>query len=550
MNKQSNIKIMIRMMRLVKPLTLQMIGAITLGVLGFLCAIGIPVLSTMLLLSGVGMVEHLPVENMFMLLIGLAVFRGIFHYFEQQLNHFIAFKLLAIIRDHVYTALRRLAPAKLDGKDKGNLISLITNDIELLEVFYAHTISPIFIAIFTTLIVLIVFLHIHPISMIIAFVAYIFVSIVIPYYVDKLGRHIGKNYRGDVGNLSSFVLESLRGVTTLGQYHMYDLRLKQMISHNTLIEHSEKKMKDIESMQIVLSQLIISFSSIVMFIVMFILNQNEMTSLFSVIIASVLMLSSFGPVLAVSAVSNNLLSTLNSGRRVLELLDEEELVKDVIDGESIEFSTIEVKDISFKYDDEDILSDFSMTLKEGEITGIVGKSGSGKSTLLKLIMRFYDVDKGSITINNKSVKNINTRSLRNMFAYVTQDTVLFGDSIKNNIKVAKLNASDEEIIQACKDASIHEFIMSLPQGYDTPVGELGNTLSAGEKQRISIARAFLSDAKCILLDEPTSNLDVLNEAMILKSLKASDKTIVLVSHRESTMKIADKVYRIEQGRLS
>ena len=262
MNKQSNIKIMLRMLKLVKPLSVQMIGAITLGVLGFLCAIGIPVISSMILLSIRGMYEYFSVENMFVILIGLAVFRGIFHYFEQQLNHFIAFKLLAIIRDKVYTALRRLAPAKLDGKDKGNLISLITNDIELLEVFYAHTISPIFIAIFTSLIILAFFMRMHIVSMLIALIAYVLVSIVIPYFVDKLGRNIGKNYRKDVGDLSSFVLESLRGVTTLGQYHMYDLRLNQMINHNTSIEQSEKKMKDIEAMQIVLSQLIISFSSI------------------------------------------------------------------------------------------------------------------------------------------------------------------------------------------------------------------------------------------------------------------------------------------------
>ena len=550
MNKESNIKIMLRMMKLVKPLFVQMTGAITLGVLGFLCAIGIPVVSAMLLLSVIGMYTHFQVENMFMILLGLAVLRGVFHYFEQQLNHFIAFKLLAIIRDKVYSALRRLAPAKLDGKDKGNLISLITNDIELLEVFYAHTISPIFIAIFTSLIVLTIFMHMHIVSMLIALIAYVLVSIVIPYVVDKLGRDIGKTYRKDVGDLSSFVLESLRGVVTLGQYHMYDIRLKDMINHNTSIEQSEKKMKDIESMQIVLSQLIISFSSIINFVLMFMLYQKEIVSVYDVIISTVLMLSSFGPVLAVSAVSNNLLSTLNCGRRVLALLDEEELVKDVFDGLSPEFADIKIENISFRYDDENILKDFNMILEKGKITGVVGKSGSGKSTLLKLIMRFYDVNQGDIKINGETLKNINTSELRDMFAYVTQDTVLFSDTIKNNMKISRLDASDEDIVEACKNASIHEFIMSLPQGYDTMVGELGSTLSAGEKQRISIARAFLSNAKCILLDEPTSNLDVINEAIILKSLKTCDKTIVLVSHRESTMRIADQVYRIEQGRLS
>lgn len=550
MNKQSNIKVMLKMMELVKPLSIHMTSAIFLGVLGFLCAIGIPTVSSMILLSLVGMYQHFLVVHMFMILILLAVFRGIFHYFEQQLNHYIAFKLLAIIRDKVYTALRRLAPAKLDGKDKGNLILLITNDIELLEVFYAHTISPIFIAIITSFIILKIFSHMHVISMIIAFIAYIMVGIAIPYIVDRHGRSIGKAYRKNVGELSSFVLESLRGVTTLGQYHMYNKRMDEMTKHNASIEHSEKKMKDIESMQIVLSQMIISLSSMINFVVMFVLSQKSVVSVYDVVVSTILMLSSFGSVLAVSAVSNNLLSTLNSGRRVLELLDEKELVEDVADGSSPQFSTINVKDISFKYKDEDILKDFNIVLEKGKITGIVGKSGSGKSTLLKLIMRFYDVNKGTITISDTSLKNINTSALRDMFAYVTQDTVLFSDTIKNNIKIARLNATDEDVVEACQKASIHEFIMSLPKGYDTPVGELGSTLSAGEKQRISIARAFLSNARCILLDEPTSNLDILNEAMILRSLKASDKTIILVSHRESTMKIVDKVYKIEQGRLS
>jgi ATP-binding cassette subfamily C protein len=263
-----------------------------------------------------------------------------------------------------------------------------------------------------------------------------------------------------------------------------------------------------------------------------------------------LLLSSFGPTLALSSLSNNLLSTLNSGRRVISILDEKELIKEVNNQENSSFNDIQMNNISFSYDDEIILNNISTTFKQNEITGIIGKSGSGKSTLLKLIMRFYDPNKGIITINNKDIKNINTSDMRQMFAYVTQETVLFHDSIYNNITIANLTASKEDVIKACQKANIHQFIMSLPKGYDTTVSELGSSLSGGEKQRIGLARAFLSKAPCILLDEPTSNLDVLNEAMIFNSLKDSHQTIILVSHRPSTMKIADNVFKMNEGRMS
>lgn len=548
--KQGNIKIMFRMMGLVKPLALPMCFAILLGVLGFICAIGIPVLSAMAVLQIAGMYPHLPLQAILIILLIMAILRGVLHYGEQACNHYIAFKLLAIIRDHVYTALRRLAPAKLDGKDKGNLISIITSDIELLEVFYAHTISPVFIAIIVSSIMLKFFSHMHVIAMIIALISYLIMAVIIPVLVDKLGRTIGNENRNKIGDFSSFVLETFRGMSTLQQFQMYDKRRKQMLERNQEIEGLQSKMKSIQSLQIVSSQIFISLSAIIMFLVMYYLYLKDIVNVYDVIMSTVLLLSSFGPVFALSSLSNNLLSTLNSGRRVLALLDEEELIHEITNQQISDFGQIEAQELTFGYDEEIILESVNLNLKENHITGIVGKSGSGKSTLLKLIMRFYDPNEGKITINDRNIKTINTKDMRHMFAYVTQETVLFHDSIYNNLKIANLNASKEEIIEACKKASIHEFIESLPQGYETNVAELGTSLSGGEKQRIGLARAFLSDANCILLDEPTSNLDVLNEAVILKSLKQSDKTIILVSHRESTMKIANDVYSMNQGRVS
>lgn len=548
----NNFQLIIKMLRLVKPLTLWMIVAVLLGVLGFLCAIGIPVIAVMALLQVTGMYAHFPISSLFIILLALAILRGVLHYGEQAANHYIAFKLLAIIRDHVYTALRRLAPAKLDGKDKGNLISIITNDIELLEVFYAHTISPVLIAIFTSLILLKFFAHLHLFAMIIALLAYITMAIVIPFYVHAKGQTTGQKNRDEIGHMSSFLLESYRGLATLLQYNAGSLRLNKMMQKSNDIEDLQEQMKKIESIQLVFSQLLISISSLLMFLVMYMLYLQGQVSIYRVIMAVVLMLSSFGPVMALSNLANNLLSTLSSGRRVMAILEEKELIFEVKDQPDISFGNIQAQNISFAYDKDDpILQDLSLDFYKGEVTGIIGKSGSGKSTLLKLLMRFYDPDRGVIQISDRALSQINTSSLRHMFAYVTQETVLFHDSIENNIKIAKLDASSQEIQEACRKASLHEWIMSLPEGYQTKVSELGSSLSGGEKQRMSLARAFLSQAECILLDEPTSNLDVLNEGIILKALQNEKKrTIILVSHRESTMKIVDKVIHMDQGRVS
>ena len=547
----NNFQVVWRMMKLVKPLILPMCLAIIMGVVGFLCAIGIPVLSAMALFQLVGMYPHLPLSSLLIILLVMALLRGVFHYIEQAANHYIAFKLLAIIRDHVYTALRRLAPAKLDGKDKGNLISLITNDIELLEVFYAHTISPVFIAMITSLILLKFFAHMHILAMFIALIAYLIMAIVIPFYVNHKGKEIGQKNRDEIGNMSTYILESLSGLSTLLQYDIGSLRKQRMLEKNDELETLQRQMKDVESVQVVMSQLLISLFSIIMFITMFILQQQGIVGVFDTIVATILMLSSFGPVMALSHLANNLLSTLSSGRRVIAILDEKELIKDVVDQPTISFDDIEIEDLNFAYEDEIILKNLNLTLTKNQITGIVGKSGSGKSTLLKLIMRFYDPTSGQISIHDCDLKKINTANMRAMFAYVTQETILFHDTILNNIKIAKLDATNDEIYQACQKASIHDFIMSLPAGYQTQLSELGASLSGGERQRIALARAFLSDAPCILLDEPTSHLDVLNEAIILKSLQQQkDKTMILVTHRESTMRIAQQMIHMNKGRAS
>lgn len=544
-NRRSTIKIMAQLIGLVKPLLHIMLAAILFGVAGYLCAIFLTILAAQVLVDGFGTES---VSRLFGIMGLTAVLRGVLHYVEQYCNHFIAFKLLAIIRHKVFAVLRRLCPAKLDGRDKGNLISIITTDIELLEVFYAHTISPIAIA-FLTCIVMISFIGTYHISAgILALAAYIAVGVIIPIWNGKRGGTKGMEFRTQFGELNSFVLDSLRGLDETLQYGQGEIREQQMTKRFEKLANMQQDLSRMEGSQKAVTNLLILICSFGMLFFTLNLYQNGEIEMNAVVTCTIAMMGSFGPVVALSSLSNNLNQTLASGERVLSLLEEQPVVEEIageVDGNT-KFSGAEIQHVTFAYEDEQILTDYSLKMEYGKIIGIHGSSGSGKSTLLKLLMRFWDVDQGKILVSERNVKEIPTKQLRNTQSYVTQETHLFHDSIANNIAIGKPGASREEIIEAAKKASIHDFIISLPEGYDTKVGELGDTLSGGEKQRIGIARAFLHDAPMLLLDEPTSNLDSLNEGIILKSLEESckDKTVVLVSHRKSTMSLADKVFHM------
>lgn len=558
--RRKGIVIMGSLVGLVKPLLPIMCLAILWGVLGNLCAISLTILAGYGLLhiladiSGMsfGLILPCTLGALSALLVIFAVLRGILHYGEQYCNHFIAFKLLAIIRHKVFAALRKLCPAKLEGRDKGNLISIITSDIELLEVFYAHTISPIAIAVVTSLIMVFFIGYQYPAAGVIALLGYVTVGVVIPLWNGKKNAASGMEYRNSFGELNSFILDSLRGLDETIQYDRGMERLEQMNERSGRLGLLYRKLNRNEASQSSMTNMAILLFSFGMLFFMLFSFQRGNVGFDSVLIATIAMMGSFGPVVALSNLSNNLSQTLASGERVLSLLEEEPETYEVSGKEKMVFEGAKAVNVDFAYEDEEILKNYSIELPKGKIVGIHGASGSGKSTLLKLLMRFWDVDGGEIYISGKNIKDINTEDLRDMEAYVTQETYLFHDSIANNIAVGKPGASKEEIVQAAKKASIHDFIMTLPGGYDTEVGELGDTLSAGEKQRIGIARAFLHDAPFMLLDEPTSNLDCLNEGIILKSLKEAreDKTVLLVSHRKSTMNLADVVYEMENGRIS
>ena len=551
--RKNGFVVMGHLLKLVTPLAHIMAFTITMGTLGFLAAIFIMVLGAMGLVNLLNFDTHLSFSDILTALIVLAVARGALRYLEQMSGHYIAFKLLALLRDKVFSSLRRLAFVKLQDKQAGQLVSLVTNDIELLEVFYAHTIAPIMIAFFTSAILLLVFGHLSGWFVLVALAAYLTVGVILPIITTKLAREDGRRYRELVGEMNDFFLDSVRGMKEIQLFGYAKQRLDEIQQRSQKIDTAFERIKDQEAKVRVYTEVAVSAFNIIMLFTGLILFSLDKIDFSAFLIGVILLMSSYGPVIALSNLSSNLLQTLASGERVLSLLAEEPELKDVESAVDLkDVSRIDVENVSFAYGEEQILSDVSLSVKKGEILGIHGRSGSGKSTLLKLLMRFYDPKSGSIKINGESLPNINTRSLRDNMAYITQQTYIFNETIEENIRLARRDATLEEMMEAAKKASIHDFILSLPEGYQTKMTELGGNLSDGEKQRIGIARAFLHNAPIILLDEPTSNLDSLNEAMILKSLLnvKAEKLIILVSHRQSTMAICDQVIGIENGRMS
>lgn len=552
MRRRSGFQVMARLIGLVKPLAGFMALAILMGLAGHLCAAFITIFGGYAVLSVLGFGAPLGLTALFVCMGAFALLRGILRYAEQSCNHFIAFKLLALIRDRVFRALRRLCPAKLEGRDRGDLIAVITSDIELLEVFYAHTISPIAIAALFTAALCVLIGSFHPALGLLALAAYVTVGVILPLAVSKLSGDNGQKFRTKSGELSAFVLDSLRGLPEIIQFGQGEKRLEEMDARTSALSVDEGRMKRTAGLGMAAANTVILAFDLAMLLASAALYRAGAVDFDGALLPALALMSSFGPCVALANLGSTLQSTFAAGNRVLDILDESPVVGEVTGRDPVVFSGAETENVSFSYGGETVLDGISVEVPEHAVVGIVGRSGSGKSTLLKLFMRFWAAQGGAVRLSGVDVGRINTSNLRDMESFVTQDTHLFHDSIKNNLRIARLDATDEEIIAACKKASVHDFIMALPQGYDTPVGELGDTLSGGERQRLGLARAFLHGGPLMLLDEPTSNLDSLNEAVILRSLgeEREERTVVLVSHRQSTMRIADRVYSVENGRMS
>lgn len=549
--RRSGIKIMASLVVLLGSLSLIMLLAVINGSLGFIAAMGVTVFGAVGIAKALGASILLSWEWILALTVICGLVRGLLRYIEQYSNHYIAFRLLAVLRSKIFGALRVLCPAKLEGKQKGNIIAMITSDIETLEVFYAHTLSPVCIAIVVSIsVVLFVGLYVSWYLALVAIVAYLTISIIVPLISSNSLKKSGVEYRKQFADFNSYFLDSIKGVKDIVLHNAEDKRLSEVSARSGKLLHETKLLKRKTAYSTAATELIVSLFVLATVAVGISLVMFAHLHIGIAIIGIVTVMSSFGPVLAVAALPSNLTQTFASGDRVLNLLQEKPVVSDVCDGKDFVFENLNVNNLNFAYSkDVAVLQNVDFTAKRGEIVGIVGASGCGKSTFLKLLLSFWQKNSGQIAYNGVDVDHVNTKSLYDNVTMVSQTTYLFDESIADNLKIAKPEATEQELHEACKMASVHDFIMSLPNGYDTRVGTMGDNISAGEKQRIGLARAFLKGSSLILLDEPTSNVDSINEGMILRSLmqSKSNKSIILVSHRQSTMAIADRVYCMSDG---
>ncbi|MGN1295216.1 MAG: amino acid ABC transporter ATP-binding/permease protein [Bacilli bacterium] len=552
--RRSGAKIMASLILLLGSLAYIMLLAVINGSVGFICAMGVTVFGAIGVAKVLGETIALSYGWIISLAIGCGVLRGLLRYLEQYSNHYIAFKLLEVLRDKIFAALRILCPAKLESKQKGNIIAMITSDIETLEVFYAHTISPICIAVLVaTMVCLFVGFIASWYLSLVALIGYLIIGIVLPLISSGKLKESGVRYRNEFASFNAYFLDSIKGIRDIVLNNAGEERKEQVNERSDVLLKETKHMKNEIAKASAATELVVSLFIIMTLAIGIILVYFNMLSIGKMIIGVVSVFSSFGPVIAISALPGNLTQTFASGDRVLNLLEEKPAVIEVKGKENITYEDLNVTDLSFSYDGQkDVLKDIRMKAKKGEIIGIVGESGCGKSTFLKLLLRFFQKDEGRIEYNGIDIDEINTDNLLDNVTMVSQSTYLFDESIEDNLRIAKPNCTQEEMETACKLASVHDFIMSLPDGYKTQVGTMGDNLSAGEKQRIGLARAFLKGSELILLDEPTSNVDSINEGIILKALKEqkNKKSIILVSHRESTMAIADRIYRVEKGTMT
>ncbi|ERT63276.1 MULTISPECIES: ABC transporter ATP-binding protein [Peptoniphilus] len=547
-NLRERKELLIDLLNLVKPLSLQMIFAVSFGLLGHVFATLIPGLGAYYF-GKIYIGEIINLKTVLIILITLAILRSLFKYTEQLFNHYVAFKTLAIIRDLVFKSLRRLCPAKMDTKNKGQLISIITADIELLEVFYAHTISPVLIAFFHTLIFFIILYKIHWKYALCLLVFHIVLGIIIPTLTQKIGERLGDDQRKNLSNLNLSILESLKGIKEVINFSMQDERMEEVDSLTRDLNRSSKKLSNNMGNNFATSSTIILIANIVFILVGARLYMAGEVNFLNLIFPIAIFISSFGPTSALASLGNNLVLTFACGKRVMSLLREAPAVDEVTNKNEVSYEKIDLTDVEFSYDDTELIKDFNLSSRLNQVVGLEGKSGCGKSTVLKLIMRFFDPIKGSISLNEINLKDINSRNLRDNISYVAQESHLFKGTIRENLLVANESATEIDLIEATKKANIYDFIMSLDHGFDTEIVKDKALLSTGQIQRLALARMFLRDSKLYILDEPTANIDAYNEGIILKSLyeEKDDKTIFISSHRKSTLRICDKVINMQRS---
>ncbi|MDA45901.1 ABC transporter ATP-binding protein [Listeria monocytogenes] len=534
------------LLKFVKPLRGKMILAILLGIISNLSVILISLIGAYGILAVI-LAQPLNPYKWLFVMVGCGVLRGVARYLEQYLNHDIAFRLLAIIRERIFSTLRKLGPARLSGKKSGDLITAITSDVEALEVFFAHTISPVFIALGTT-IATVGFLGMYDTGLaLILLLGQILVGVVLPMISYKRNKKIGTAYQTEFVGLNQAVMENIASLQDIFQFKLGEARLANLTDRGEkLNKQYKKRLRQGSELQILGEWVLIGTATLIL-----VLGSFWQLPLETILIGTVLSLSSFGSVLALNALGTALLTTFASGKRLYALTEEKPVVTFNDPLELTDFESAELNKVCFSHDGKQaILSGLSLDLPKGKWLGIGGESGSGKSTLVKLLMRYWDPD-GEVNLNNQPLPKITESSLHQIEGVMEQSTFLFEDTIGNNIRLGKKAATLDEVKKAARKAAIDKWIETLPEGYDTKIGGQARNLSDGERQRIGLARLFLHDAPLLLLDEPTSNLDYINEQAILNTLRSEiqDKTVLVISHRKTTLDLAEEQWLLENGVL-
>lgn len=550
MKQRSFFSLIHGMMSLVKGKTYLIVLAVLVGTLGFLSAMGITFFAALGILKLIGLDTRLSYGWIIALLLICGFSRGFLRYGEQYLNHYMAFTLLADVRDQVFCALSRQGDKVLDDRNRGEVLSMLQSDTESLEVFYAHTITPFFIALCTEAVVLVLFgILIHCSFSLLALGLYLIIGAFIPMFFYLINRKMGVSYRKELSGNENLYLNAAYGMREILSFNHQDMVAKEITDSTRKMNRLSRKLNDLSLTSSCLVNFLILIGNLVILLLGAYLFQKGMILGPKMILAYMMLATSFGPVIALSNLPGNLTMSFASANRILDLRDRKSRVQE--GNSSFSFESLAIKDVSFGYEKNEILSHVSFTLKRGEIIGIQGKSGSGKTTLLKLLLHFEEAQKGEILYNGKPVQEFSRESLAKNVTLFSQSTYLFKNTLAYNLRIAKPDASDQELQAACEKAGILEKIHSLKNGFDTEVKDLADNFSTGEKQRIGLARIFLSDSRLILLDEATSNVDGYNENLILSQLckEREDKAVILISHRPSTLSICDRIYHLEGGTL-
>ena len=545
-------KNLVQLLKILKPLIPHMVLTALLGTLGYLAVSTISLVGGMALVDVMGFKDYGNAKVLLIVILLAGVLRAVFRLSEQYMTHYIAFRLLAIIRSHIFTALKKLGNSQLLKFQKGELMNVITKDVEMLEVFYAHTVAPVCISFTTGFVYLLVFWSFHPSYALVALLSYVSIAYIVPKSVYRSGSEAGESYRAQFGAQSQFILDRLKGLKELYIFGQEKETLKQIDQYSENLNDSTLHLKKHEGLLKALTDAVLYLSVFLMIGISMYLYHLGIIDASAGLLSVLLLFSSFGPALALSQLSASLVHTFASAKRVLGIMNLEPEVMEEGNQELTCIRTIKYNNVQFEYETgKPLFKNVNMNWQMGEIIGIKGDNGAGKSTLISLLLRDLPVTSGAILINGVSVKEYNADSYRKQFGMVDAHTVVFSDTLRRNLTMYK-NYDDEKVWEACKKAGLYQFVKSLPQGLDTYLQEFGENLSSGQLQRLGLARLFLNDASVFILDEPTTNLDALNESSILQSIKANakQKLVILISHQTEVLAMADRVYEVKDGQIN